>query len=151
MNGPDASPRAAARAVMTTRFGPLSIDEELVLSFPDGLVGFPGPREFTLVPHSPESPFLWLQDLKDGSLAFPVTALELPASAGPTLLTADERAKLGLEAGENPRLLAVVSVTKGEIRMNRLGPIAVNIQKHLGRQLVLDLPLPASALAPPER
>ncbi|MBK8575191.1 MAG: flagellar assembly protein FliW [Elusimicrobia bacterium] len=151
MSGPNVSPRTSVRTVKTTRFGPLSVDEELVLSFPDGLVGFPGPREFTLVPHSPDSPFLWLQDLNDGTLAFPVTALDLPDSAAPTLLTADERTKLGLESGENPRLLGVVSVTRGEIRLNRLGPIAVNIQKHLGRQLVLDLPLPATEFPPPER
>lgn len=151
MNRPDASPRTATRTVKTTRFGVLSIEEELVLSFPDGLVGFPGPREFALVPHSPESPFLWLQDLNDGSLAFPVTALDLPDNVAPSLMTTEERKQLGLAPGENPRLLGVVSVSMGEIRMNRLGPIAINIEKHLGRQLVLDLPLPVSEFPSPER
>jgi flagellar assembly factor FliW len=151
MSGPDASPKIASRTVQTTRFGSLTIDEEVVLSFPDGLVGFPGPREFALVPHSPDSPFLWLQDLSDGSLAFPVTALDLPDSAAPALLTEDERKQLGLSKGENPRLLGVVSVTKGEIRLNRLGPIAINIAKQLGRQLVLDLPLPSTELPARER
>lgn len=151
MSGPDASPSIATRTVKTTRFGVLSIEEDLVLSFPDGLVGFPGPREFALVPHSPESPFLWLQDLKDGRLAFPVTALDLPDNVIPTLMTADERKQLGLAPGENPRLLGVVSVSMGEIRLNRLGPIAVNIEKHLGRQLVLDLPLPNTEFPAPER
>lgn len=150
MSGPDTSPGVVTRTVKTTRFGTLTIEEDLVLSFPDGLVGFPGPREFALVPHSPESPFLWLQDLKDGTLAFPVTALDLPDSAGPTLLTAEERKQLGLAPGENPRLLGVVSVSNGQIRMNRLGPIAVNIEKHVGRQLVLDLPLPATEFPAPE-
>lgn len=151
MSAPDTSPSAVTRTVHTSRFGTLTIDEELILSFPEGLVGFPGPREFALIPHSPESPFLWLQDLKDGRLAFPVTALDLPESAAPTLLTAEERKQLGLGPGENPRLLGVVSVLNGQIRMNRLGPIAVNIEKHLGRQLVLDLPLPPTEFPAPER
>lgn len=149
MTAPDAAPRSATRTINTTRFGSLSIEEEWVLSFPDGLIGFPGPHEFALVPHSSESPFLWLQDLKDGHLAFPVTALDLPDNIGPTLLTAEERQQLGLAPGENPRLLGVVSVSMGEIRMNRLGPIAVNIEKRLGRQLVLDLPLPATGFPAP--
>lgn len=151
MSAPDTSPRTDTRTIKTTRFGTLTIEEELVLSFPDGLVGFPGPRAFALVPHSPESPFLWLQDLSDGTLAFPVTALDLPDHTAPTLLTGEERKQLGLAPGENPRLLGVVSVSNGEIRMNRLGPIAVNIEKHLGRQLVLDLPLPATEFPAPER
>lgn len=151
MSGPDTSPRIVTRTVKTTRFGVLSIGEDLVLSFPDGLVGFPGPREFALVPHSPESPFLWLQDLNDGSLAFPVTALDLPDNVTPSFMTTEERKQLGLAPGENPRLLGVVSVSMGEIRMNRLGPIAVNIEKRLGRQLVLDLPLPISEFPAPER
>lgn len=105
MSGPDTSPGVVTRTVKTTRFQYLTIKEDLVLSFPDGLVGFPGPREFALVPHSPESPFLWLQDLKDGTLAFPVTALDLPDSAGPTLLTAEERKQLGLAPrGKSPPL-----------------------------------------------
>ncbi len=149
MSGPEASPRLSTRTIQTTRFGSITIEEDWVLSFPDGLIGFPGPREFALVPHSPESPFLWLQDLKDGRLAFPVTALDLPDNTGPTLLTTEERAQLGLAPGENPRLLGVVSVSNGEIRMNRLGPIAVNIEKRLGRQLVLDLPLPATEFPAP--
>ncbi|MBL8022906.1 MAG: flagellar assembly protein FliW [Elusimicrobia bacterium] len=143
------TPTATERTVQTTRFGTLTIDEELALSFPEGLVGFPGPHLFALVPHSKESPFLWLQDLEDGSLAFPVTALDLPDTAAPTLLTTEERTQLGLEPGENPRLLGVVSVSKGEIHLNRLGPIAVNIQKRIGRQLVLDLPLPPSEFLSP--
>lgn len=148
MSAPDASPRTATRTVKTTRFGTLTVEDELVLSFPDGLVGFPGPRWFTMVPHSPESPFLWLQDLTDGTLAFPVTALDLPDAAAPTLLTKDEREKLGLAPGENPRLLGVVSVSNGVIRLNRLGPIAVNIHKRAGCQLVLDLPLPTGEFPP---
>ncbi len=148
MTGPQAPLPSAARTVNTSRFGPLTIGENMALSFPDGLIGFPGPRWFALVPHSPESPFLWLQDLTDGKLAFPVTALDLPAGAVSTLLTADERRQLGLGPGEAPRLLGIVSISNGMIRLNRLGPIALNIEKQLGRQLVLDLPLPSGEVPP---
>jgi hypothetical protein len=63
-----------------------------------------------LIPHSPESPFLWLQDMNDGSLAFPVTALDVPEEAETGLLNRDERAELELEKDERPRLLGIVSI-----------------------------------------
>lgn len=140
MTGPDAPVRT--HTLTTTRFGSLTIEDNLVFSFPNGLVGFTGPRQFALIPHSPESPFLWLQDMNDGSLAFPVTALDVPEEAETGLLNRDERADLELEKDERPRLLGIVSIHAGQIRLNRLGPIVLNIRARKGRQLVLDLPLP---------
>lgn len=140
MTGPDAPART--HNLTTTRFGPLAIEDNLVFSFPNGLVGFSGPRRFALIPHSPESPFLWLQDMDDGSLAFPVTALDVPDDAVPGLLNREERDELELEKDERPRLLGIVSIHGGQIRLNRLGPIVLNIRARKGRQLVLDLPLP---------
>lgn len=140
MTGPNAPVRT--HTLTTTRFGCLTIEDNLVFSFPNGLVGFTGPRRFALIPHSPDSPFLWLQDMNDGSLAFPVTALDVPEEAEAGLLNRDERADLELEKDDRPRLLGIVSIHAGQIRLNRLGPIVLNIRARKGRQLVLDLPLP---------
>lgn len=146
MTGPNTS--AVTHTLTTTRFGALTIEDNLIFTFPSGLVGFSGPRRFALIPHSPESPFLWLQDMADGSLAFPVTALDLPDNAEPGLLNAEERADLELEKDERPRLMGIVSIHGGQIRLNRLGPIVLNIRARKGRQLVLDLPLPLGEQVP---
>ena len=53
---------AAPATVHTSRFGPLSVDEHVLLTFPEGLPGFESRRTFVFVPHpvadgAPASPF----------------------------------------------------------------------------------------------
>ena len=58
--------------IETTRFGLLPIDENQVITFPEGLPGFESHRRFTLVQHpgsDGRSPFQWLQSVDDGALA----------------------------------------------------------------------------------
>ena len=54
--------------VVETRLGRMSLPEDRVLTFPRGLIGFMGHREFTLIQIRDDSPFLILQSLDDPKL-----------------------------------------------------------------------------------
>ena len=58
--------------IESTRFGALEVPDELVLDFPNGLIGLGGTR-YTLIAREESAPFLWLHSLDDPSLAIPVT------------------------------------------------------------------------------
>ena len=58
--------------IESTRFGALSVPDESVLEFPNGLIGLGGTR-YTLIAREESAPFLWLHSLDDPSLAIPVT------------------------------------------------------------------------------
>jgi flagellar assembly factor FliW len=62
----------SALTINSSRFGPIEVHPDTVLSFPDGLIGLGGAR-YTLIANNPKSPFLWLHSLDDGGLALPVT------------------------------------------------------------------------------
>ena len=94
--------------IETTRFGTLDVEERKVLTFPDGLPGFEEHRQFTLVPHHTAeggkgSPFVWLQSLEDGGLAF--LAME-PHQAFPDYAPRVPRAEM--------EALALLSKEQGE-------------------------------------
>jgi len=59
--------------IETTRFGRLSVDDERIMKFPRGLLGFPNHTLFALIQTGDENYFFWLQSMDDPNLAFVVT------------------------------------------------------------------------------
>lgn len=131
--------------VSTARFGDIAIEECRVLTFPEGLPGFDRLRRFALVPHHAPpgkgSPFIWLQSLDDGALAF--LAME-PHQCFPDYAPRVPRAEmeeLGLTGPDaRPRLYVLLTVPPGRplgITANLTAPVLLNTRGRLGRQVVL--------------
>ncbi len=59
--------------IQTTRFGVMSIEDERLMTFPNGLLGFPSHTRFALIQTGSENYFFWLQSVDDPHLAFVVT------------------------------------------------------------------------------
>ncbi len=133
--------------IETTRFGALDIDERKIITFPDGMPGFEQYHLFTLVPHhtmqsGKGSPFVWLQSVEDGSLAFlamephqsfPDYAPRVPRAELEALSLADESAR--------PRLYTILTVPQGDpvgITANLMAPVVVNTRARLAKQIVLN-------------
>ena len=54
----------------TKTLGSVERSTAQILAFPEGLYGFPEEKEFALIEESKDSPFLWLQSVKQAELAF---------------------------------------------------------------------------------
>lgn len=133
--------------IETTRFGALDVEERKVLTFPDGMPGFEEHRLFTLVPHHTTdggkgSPFIWLQSLEDGGLAF--LAME-PHQAFPDYAPRVPRAELEAlaltEEAVRPRLYSLLTIPQGNpvgITANLMAPVVVNSRARLAKQIVLN-------------
>ena len=68
--------------VNTTRFGQVEIDDDRVLEFPKGLLGFARHQRYALIQPTGESYFFWLQAIDAPELAFVVTdpSVQAPTS-----------------------------------------------------------------------
>ncbi|MBJ6724829.1 flagellar assembly protein FliW [Geomesophilobacter sediminis] len=126
--------------VPSTRFGEQEIEEEKVIRMPEGMLGFPDKRFVLLTPPKP-GPFLWFQSAEDPNLAFVVVDAKecVPELTFP--LTSDEFQKLELDP-ERPDLIFLLVVTMApdplDITVNLQGPIALNAEKLIAKQIVLD-------------
>ncbi len=126
-------------AIETTRFGEIEIDPDTVISFPDGLPGFPDVRGITLIKVSDEQPFYWLQDVDRGDLAFLAVVPWEYFPEYELALTDEDESALEVEDPADLLVLALVTVDRDVplVTANLLGPIVINQGKRLARQTVL--------------
>jgi flagellar assembly factor FliW len=123
--------------IQTSRFGPMSVDDERIMIFPRGLLGFPDYTRFALIQTGEENYFFWLQCVDEPGLAFVVT--------DPTIFFKDYEVPVRAETAEelglsDPAFLQVFVICNkvGEwLTGNLLGPIVVNAQNRSAEQVVL--------------
>lgn len=123
--------------VRTTRFGVIDIAEDRVITFPKGLLGFPGKTRFCLLQPGDDACFFWLQSLDEPSLAFVVTdpTLFVPDYSVP--IRPEQGRELDLESLDDAQVFVIVNKVSGQLTGNLQGPLLVNTISRMGEQLVL--------------
>lgn len=127
-------------SVQTTRFGPIEVDEDLIVRLPHGMIGFEDCVRFVVLHQDPDNVLRWFQCIDDGSVAFPIMdPYVYDAGYSPTIAPSDA-AEIGLTE-ETPRLVfAVVTIPRDDpagLTVNLLGPIIVNAETRIGKQVVV--------------
>lgn len=102
------------KGIGDTRYAALEVDEDAVLTFPEGLIGLPG-TTYTLVAHEDGSPFHWLHSLEDPGVAVPVTSAR----------RAGERICLGEEV-----VVTVLEITGSTVRLGIEAPAEVPVYRY---------------------
>ena len=132
--------------IETTRFGTIEIDEDKIIKFVRGILGFPKDKRYALLPHKENSPFFWLQSLDSPELAFVVINPALVLSDYSFEVADDIERELGLKFPEDAEVLVIVTIRRSgdnnskqvEMTANLLGPIVINVERRLACQVVLD-------------
>src|SRR6266545_824568 len=111
--------------IPTTRFGVLEVPEDHVLTFPQGLIGFPDVHRYARVANPRGGPFEWLQALDVPSLAFVITDPRLFFPDYTVPVRPEDLKSIGMESVEEGAVV-VILVVPGEpsrITANLQGPI----------------------------
>jgi flagellar assembly factor FliW len=126
--------------------GPLEVDEDNVIEFPDGILGFPEARRYAMVAAEETGIYSWLQSVDHPDLAFLVV---VPAAFFPDYapdLPDDECDALGIRRPEDAQVLCLVTIGEDAVTANLLGPLVLNVVTRRARQMVLaDAELPTRA------
>ena len=91
----------------TTRFGEVEIDGSRVITFSEGLLGFPNHQRFALIQTSNDPMFFWMQSVEDAALAFVVCDPRTVVGDYTAQIRADDVRSLeldGLEDGSRVRV-----------------------------------------------
>ncbi|MER3425050.1 MAG: flagellar assembly protein FliW [Nitrospiraceae bacterium] len=125
----------------TSRFGDIEFKEDMVLTFPSGIIGFPQATRYLILDHDRQAPFQWLQCIDDGSLAFVVMDPALFKSDYRVAIDQEAIAELGHSEKSELILFVILTIPSGDptlMTANLRGPVIVNHRTRLAKQLILQ-------------
>jgi len=127
--------------VSTSRFGELSIDPEKIITMTSPFLGFPGSTRFFIKPHGKKSPFFWLQSLDEPKLAFVCIPAAILVPQYQPEISGLIRQELQVSPEQGLEILLVLTIPKENLEgmtANLMGPVAINPQRHLAKQVLQD-------------
>ena len=127
----------------TSKFGTLEIDSQRIILFPDGIVGFESHRHWVLLSEDNDDSIGWLQSLSDGELAFLVVTPQRFVEGYEMKLHRSQLLTVPWSREDRSLTLAIVSDHDGTLTANLKAPILLNVDRCLGRQVIVadDQPL----------
>ncbi len=129
--------------ILTKIFGEIEVNEEKVITFDEGIIGFPYLNRFMLI-HDIENEnktISWLQSLDEPAFAMPVIdPLAVDETYNPVV--EDELLKpLGEVDEENMGVLVTITVPKDDVKkatVNLKAPFVINTKNLKACQIILD-------------
>lgn len=125
----------------TKNFGEIEIDEKNIIHFPEGILGFEEEKQFIIIKDEDEqNPFHWLQSVQSPELAFVIINPFFVFPDYDIVLSKSVQEKLKIDDEKDVVVYSIVVVPEDIEKMttNLLGPIVININKKLGKQVILD-------------
>lgn len=125
--------------IQTKFLGEVQIDSASIIQFPQGIPAFEEEKEFVVVPLGAQSPFVTLQSVQTPSVGFMAA---YPYHFKPDYafdLEQEDLQQLQIEKSEDVLVYAILTLkdTLENSTMNLLAPIAINVKKQMGKQVVL--------------
>ena len=131
----------------TRLFGEIEIDESKIITFEDGIIGFPDMKKFTLIFDEEKEgrpSISWLQSMDEPEIAFPVMdPLFVCETYNPSV--EDELLKnLGTIKEDNLYVLVTVTVPQNikELAVHLQAPIVINTDTRKASQIIVEDDLP---------
>ena len=126
--------------INTTRFGQVTLQQDDIITFPEGLLGFQDLRNFVLLDDPNDDIFAWLQSCELPSVAFPVLEPEIFGQYYSVNLTKNELELLKIKSEQKPTFMNIITIPDDPTQMtaNVKAPIVFNMNERLARQCVLQ-------------
>ena len=129
---------------ITTRvFGEIEVDDNKIIHFPSGIIGFPEMTDFALVydeEKGKDTPIRWLQSVQEAGFAMPVMDPLLVAKDYNPEVEDDHLIPLGKMKGEDTLVLVTVTVPKdlSQMSVNLQAPIIINADSKKATQIIVN-------------
>ncbi|MEE2718305.1 MAG: flagellar assembly protein FliW, partial [Planctomycetota bacterium] len=94
--------------VQTTRFGTVEVDDDRVLEFASGLLGFSSYTRFVLLQPDEDGVFFWLQSVEAPELAFVITDPQIWVPEYEAIIRKEQMETLSLERLEDAQVFVIV-------------------------------------------
>jgi len=128
--------------IQTTRFGPIRIESEDILFFPEGLIGLETSQQWVLLADADNSWLAWLQSTDRPAVALAVVSPRRFVPGYQLRVARRELAPLELAGLRDAQVLVVVGKNDGALTLNLKGPLVINLKGRKGRQVIASGEMP---------
>ena len=122
------------------RLGKIQYESSEIINFPQGLPGYIHLKDYLLIRNKETEPFVWLVSVDDPLASFPmVNPLLFYRDYNPTI-TKRDLAELSMSTPQSLLMYSIVTLHVSDYTQstaNLSGPILINLEKKIGKQLVL--------------
>ncbi len=129
----------------STRFGTFEVNEDAVLVYPSGILGFPEWTQYVLLDHDTDAPFKWLQCMEAPHLAFVVLDPAFFKSDYQIQVPLDAMIEIKKQDSDELSVVTILTIPSHDpstVTANLRGPLVMNHRTRLCKQLVLSEDLP---------
>lgn len=130
--------------VQTKFFGEIELDEDKILEFPNGIIGFEEHKRYAILydeeSKSEGARISWLQSLDEPLLALPVIEPFMVMKEYAPLIEDELLKPIGSPTDENMLFLLVMTVPSDmtKVTANMKAPCIINIAEQKGVQLIVE-------------
>lgn len=126
--------------IESPRFGRIEVDEESVVTFPNGLLGFREFKQYVFHGTSPDAILIWMQCVEVPALAFVVVDPRLVKPDYEVKVTPSQLEPIGLTDPAKAQVYVTLTIPQDptQVTANLQGPIVVNLENRLAAQVVLN-------------
>lgn len=129
--------------ITTKVFGEITIDDDKIIEFPNGIIGFPELTQFALVHDSEKgtgTTIHWLQSLQEPAFAMPVLDPLLVCSEYNPEVDVELLKPLGTLVPDETLVLVTVTVPKDltQMTINLKGPFVINVAEKKATQVIVE-------------
>lgn len=131
----------------TRLFGEIEINESKIITFEDGIIGFPDMKKFTLIFDEEKEgrpSISWLQSMDEPEIAFPVMDPLFVCETYNPSVEEELLKNLGTIKEDNLYVLVTVTVPQNikELAVNLKAPIVINTDTRKASQIIVEDDLP---------
>lgn len=126
--------------IETGRFGQLTMNEDEIVSIPQGILGLPEYTRFCLVDPADDTLILWLQSLDHPEIAFALLEPKIFKPDYTARLSAAELRELKLENVNQSAVFSILTIPSDATQMtaNLKAPLVINLKEKIAKQVVLQ-------------
>jgi flagellar assembly factor FliW len=122
--------------ISTTRFGTVTIEQEDILTFVDGLIGMEDCHHWALLADAHNEALGWLQSLDRPEVALAVVSPRRFVPEYKVRVARRDVEPLGLASAEDAQVLAILNQVNDSLVLNLKAPLVVHVGQRVGRQIV---------------
>lgn len=126
--------------IKTTRFGEIEVNQQDIIRFKEGILGFEQYKNFTIVDPNDTTLIMWMQCIDAPQIAFPVIEPQIfKADYCPILMPTDMNAIELLQPADS-KVYTILTIPADFTQMNAnlKAPIVINLKKNIAKQIVLQ-------------